>query len=588
MAVGTTLVQVEGVFIVRQILADGRQGLIHILDRAIQRISDFHIVQGIAVARIGLHPNGVCDSSAAAVIRSKLRSHFGHGCTCTGRKGDSFAIPLVSFGIDICRVLEISLCRDAGIAVHQLDPVGQGSGFVGRHIADVPDQRAGLRRVFTCGIRDGIFLRGCRANVYSSGASGFRGTTRIIGWGRHSRHAHIFLDVLEIRKGIHHLDIRAAIRAGSDCQGVGQIISVCILRDGRDGFGNIHISVFRDDIVVKINVDRCIANDNLILIMIVDLRKIDPGLYIKVTADDCIALCALLGQPGCVKSKGDHIVCHRDGADSRAPAGNRTLGGGIAQQIRHGIGHLPVRIQKAVNGHIVIADLQLEICVARDFRRTGYIGPVRVDICPVIECCACGIAYYIQRTGCFRCTRFRRHPGIGTHLPRCGIGACMPRSGIDGSHHRKPRWDCPCGGLRLCYCSRFLNGFLRWGAFIRMGMLLHATSQLPGSIAAGAMGVVFVLGKRTGQSLGVNRFLHRLKAGVCVLMLQHLDFAADQIAVSVIALRCVLVKNDLRFLANQHRLSIFLRNAYYRFGGQIRVRNLFPFITVISKDIIFF
>ena len=60
------------------------------------------------------------------------------------------------------------------------------------------------------------------------------------------------------------------------------------------------------------------------------------------------------------------------------------------------------------------------------------------------------------------------------------------------------------------------------------------------------MGVFFILGKRTGQSLGIRRFLHRLKARIRVLMLQNLDFAADQIAVIIIAASGVLMGLDLR------------------------------------------
>ena len=202
------------------------------MDRTVQRVHDFHIVQDIAVVRIGLHPNGVGDGASAVFAGGKRRGHFGHGCTSTGRKGDGVAVPLVGLGVNIRRVLKISLCRDAGVCILQLDPVCQSPDFVGCHIADVPDQRAGFRRVFTCGIRDGFILRGCRTNVDASGASGFRGAIHIIGSAGPARHAHIFLDVLGIRKGIHHLDLRAAIRAGLHGQGVSQIIAVCLFRDG--------------------------------------------------------------------------------------------------------------------------------------------------------------------------------------------------------------------------------------------------------------------------------------------------------------------------------------------------------------------
>ena len=340
------------------------------MERTVQRVHNFHIVQDIAVVRIGLHPNGVGDGASAVFAGGKRRGHFGHGCTSTGRKGDGIAVPLVGLGVNIRRVLKIFLCRDAGVCILQLDPVGQSPGFVGCHIADNPDQRAGFRRVFTCGIWDGIFLRGCRTDVDASGASGFRGAIRITGCGRHSRHAHIFLDVLGIRKGIHHLDLRAAICAGLHGQGVSQIIAVCLLRDdGRDGFAQIHISVLGDNVTSKIDVDRCIANDNFTGSIFADLRQVRFCFHKKVAADDGIRLCLLLCQPSGVKGKGDRIVCHRDGANGRAAAGDAAVGRGVAQQARQGIGHFPARSQEIINRDVAVADLQLEIRVAGNIRR---------------------------------------------------------------------------------------------------------------------------------------------------------------------------------------------------------------------------
>ena len=339
------------------------------MDRTVQSVHDFHIVQDMAVVRIGLHPNGVGDGASAVFAGGKRRGHFGHGCTSTGRKGDGVAVPLVGLGVNIRRVLKISLCRDAGVCILQLDPVCQSPGFVGCHIADVPDQRAGFRRAFTCGIRDGFILRGCRTDVDASGASGFRGAIRIIGSAGPARHAHIFLDVLGIRKGIHHLDLRAAIRASRHGQGVSQIIAVCLFRDGRDGFGQVHIAVLGNNVTVKINGDRCLANDNSSGSIFADLRQVNFCFHKKVAADDGIRLCLLLCQPCSIKGESDRIVCHRDGAHLGAAAGDFAVGRSVAKQRRKGIGHLPVCRQKGVDGDIAIADLQLEIRVAGNIRR---------------------------------------------------------------------------------------------------------------------------------------------------------------------------------------------------------------------------
>ena len=175
--------------------------------------------------------------------------------------------------------------------------------------------------------------------------------------------------MLGIRKGIHHLDLRAAIRAGLHGQGVSQIIAVCLLRDGRDGFAQIHISVLGNNVTVKINGDRCIANDNSSGSTFADLRQVNFCFHKKVAADDGIRLCLLLCQPCSIKGKGDRIVCHRDGAHLGAAAGDFAVGRSVAKQRRKGIGHLPVCRQKGVDGDIAIADLQLEIRVAGNIRR---------------------------------------------------------------------------------------------------------------------------------------------------------------------------------------------------------------------------
>ena len=92
------------------------------------------------------------------------------------------------------------------------------------------------------------------------------------------------------------------------------------------------------------------------------------------------------------------------------------------------------------------------------------------------------------------------------------------------------------------------------------------------------MGVFFILGKRTGQSLGICRFLHRLKARIRVLMFQNLDFAADQIARFLQAASGVFVEKDFRFSADQHRFRCNLG----WFGGQVTSQHLIPCIAVIA------
>ena len=80
---------------------------------------------------------------------------------------------------------------------------------------------------------------------------------------------------------------------------------------------------------------------------------------------------------------------------------------------------------------------------------------------------------------------------------------------------------------------------LALGASLAVGMLFHAAGQLPGAIAQGGVDMIRVrIG--AGQSFGVYRLCHCLKAGIGMLVLQNLDLAADQIAVSVKAMLSIL------------------------------------------------
>ena len=80
-----------------------------------------------------------------------------------------------------------------------------------------------------------------------------------------------------------------------------------------------------------------------------------------------------------------------------------------------------------------------------------------------------------------------------------------------------------------------------------------------------------------GQGFGIRRFLHRFKARIRVLVLQNLDFAADQIAVSVKAVGRVTVEDDLRFRADQHRLSVFRR-----IRGQVADQRLYLLVALVG------
>ena len=118
-------------------------------------------------------------------------------------------------------------------------------------------------------------------------------------------------------------------------------------------------------------------------------------------------------------------------------------------------------------------------------------------------------------------------------------------------------------------------------------MFLHIAGQFPSAVAQGGMGVFFILGKRTGQSLGICRFLHRLKARIRVLMFQNLDFAADQIAVIIIAARVlrgfiglVGVENDFFLLTDQLRFGRFC--FFRRFGGQLADQRLYLLVALVG------
>ena len=111
-------------------------------------------------------------------------------------------------------------------------------------------------------------------------------------------------------------------------------------------------------------------------------------------------------------------------------------------------------------------------------------------------------------------------------------------------------------------------------ASLAVGVFFLSADQLPGAVAPGGMHVRRI---GAGQRPGVHRLRHRLKAGVGVLVLQDLGLSAYQIAVSVKAVGRVTVEDDLRFRADQHRLSVFRR-----LRGQVAAQNLLPFIAGIG------
>ena len=115
-------------------------------------------------------------------------------------------------------------------------------------------------------------------------------------------------------------------------------------------------------------------------------------------------------------------------------------------------------------------------------------------------------------------------------------------------------------------------------AVLSMDMLIHPTAQLPVSMAKGAMGVVFVLGKRTGQGFGIHRLLYRGEAGVRVLVLQNLFLAAGQSPVFVIAV-CGMLMEDLLPSAGQHRLG---RLHLHRLIRQAADKGLSPPVAFIG------
>ena len=115
-------------------------------------------------------------------------------------------------------------------------------------------------------------------------------------------------------------------------------------------------------------------------------------------------------------------------------------------------------------------------------------------------------------------------------------------------------------------------------ASLAVGVFFLSADQLPGAVAPGGMHVRRI---GAGQRPGVHRLRHRFKAGVGVPMLQNLGLSAYQIAVSVKAVGRVTVEDDLRFRADQHRLSIFRR-----LRGQVAAQNLLPFIAGIGMTMV--
>ena len=101
------------------------------------------------------------------------------------------------------------------------------------------------------------------------------------------------------------------------------------------------------------------------------------------------------------------------------------------------------------------------------------------------------------------------------------------------------------------------------------------------------MGVFFILRQGAGQRLRIHQLLHCLETGRCVLMGKNLDFAADQIAVIIIAARVlrgfiglVGVENDFFLLTDQLRFGRFC--FFRRFGGQLADQRLYLLVALVG------
>ena len=99
-----------------------------------------------------------------------------------------------------------------------------------------------------------------------------------------------------------------------------------------------------------------------------------------------------------------------------------------------------------------------------------------------------------------------------------------------------------------------LARLLRVAAF-GMRVLFKTAGQDPGSVASVGVNMVFVR-VGTGQTINICRNLRLLEAGIAMLVLQHLHFAADQAAGFIVASRSMSVKNDFFSSANQFAMPI--------------------------------
>ena len=178
-----------------------------------------------------------------------------------------------------------------------------------------------------------------------------------------------------------------------------------------------------------------------------------------------------------------------------------------------------------------------------------------------------------------------------------GVGVDSPRGGFFGELkiNADVGGELVGGGIILGFIARKLghrefsigftvqqhdpiySGRLLGIAVLRMGMFLQLAGQNPGAIAQGGMGMVLILRQGAGQGFGVHRLLHRLKAGVSMLVLQHFQHFTNQISIIAEAVCIVFMKRNFRFLTNQYRVYRLVR-----LRGNLANQHLLPCVARIS------
>ena len=272
--------------------------------RIIEGIRNPDIFQGKLVAAVCLPGNRIGDGIASVLIANRIGRGFVQNESCLGLQVRAGAVFRV-LGCKSIRLIGYQLAftvLNKGIAVFEQDPVAEGTGLVGSHVADFPDH-----------IPIGIQADGTVGFSYGNGFAGDTGAGEDLGRVADTN----ISNKAPIRsKTVRHLDLGTALCSRSDGQRILCVVAVRGFHDFRGNrFCKRNLAGFGSHILLKVRDDCNFSKHKLRVAVIIDSGWVNPAGNIERAADGGGSVVCLLSQPIIIKINGQNAVADGDIAD---------------------------------------------------------------------------------------------------------------------------------------------------------------------------------------------------------------------------------------------------------------------------------